>query len=67
MIYKLTTGLNKDNNESESERDFPNKRLNQITEIEKQNTERIKSNIILNESNNENNALNTIKNKDPNS
>ena len=67
MIYKLTTGLNKDNNESESERDFPNKRLNQITEIEKQNTERIKSNIILNESNNENNALNAIKNKDPNS
>jgi hypothetical protein len=36
ILYKVTTGLNKDNNESETERDYPNKRLNQIDENEKQ-------------------------------
>ena len=60
IIYKITTGLNKDNNESETERDHPNKRLNQLNEIEKQNTE--SRHKILNESNYENN----LKNKDPN-
>ena len=56
--------MNKDNNESETERDYPNKRLNQIDENEKQKK---KSNGIINELNNENKLLNPIKNKDPNS
>ena len=38
--------MNKDNNESETEREYPNKRLNQIDENEKQKK---KSNGIKNE------------------